>query len=221
MRPPREEAPEALPEAPEISLESLFEELDKPLPLPEGVCEYAPPAVPSHGDSSTFYENQSRRLIAGQIKLVVSEAGPIHRDDVINLIRISWGFGRGGKKIQNTITGAVSLLQPHLRPILSEAGWYWPVGMDAGGWRGFRTSPDGGENRRKVQRICSEELANVMGWLLQGAKSLSEEELCREAAGQLGWQAGTGVRKEMMRGLAHLLATERARDQDGMIVIVD
>ena len=181
---------------------------------------YAAPTLPVKGDSDAFYDRSSQATIAAQVKTVVQQAGPIHQDAVVDIVRMAWGFGRSGKKIKQTILDAVPKIPAASRPTLTKAGWLWPAGLSAADWRGFRTS-EGSASRRKVARICTEEIANAMEWHLQGAKSLSEEELCREAAGRFGWKSGAGVRKEMARGIAHLVETGRARKKGSTIVIVD
>ncbi|MDG1481730.1 MAG: DUF3320 domain-containing protein [Myxococcota bacterium] len=218
--PPPPPAPEVTTASP-ITIEALLEEVDGPRPVPAGTTSYTPPSVRARGGPEAFERPQSRGAIAAQVQGVVRDAGPIHRDDLIDLIRVAWGFSRSSKKLKATITGAVARLPARERPRLSKDGCYWSPGMDAAAWRGFRTSEEGAAQRRKVSRISTEEIANLCGWLLQDAKSLSVDALCREAARMFGWRSSTKIRQEMMRGVAHLLKTGRAREQDDMIVIVD
>ena len=108
------------------------------------------------------------------------------------------------------------------RPILTAAGWLWPKDVSPASWRRFRTSEADSDDRRRAQRICSEEIANAAGWVLEGAKSLSEDALCRETALLFGFQKlRSTVRTEMMRGVTHLLKTKRALRRDEMVVIQD
>ena len=146
---------------------------------------------PAHrGDPASFYDVRTRPTLARQFASAVQVEGPVARGLLQSRIREAWGFTHAGSQIQAILDDC--LPRPPSCVITHEGTEevYWPAGTDPKAYRGFRVpAPDG--ERRTIDEIPPEELANAMEEVLTDFQSCEPDVLYRETVRLFGFNALT------------------------------
>ena len=130
-----------------------------------------------------FTEPSARADIASQIAKVVSDAGPIHQDDLLTLIREAWGLGRAGSRIRDAFQHAVAYAEGRDRIELDGEFLVVP-GQEIY----VRVPQDEFATARKVRSVAPAELQLALVKLLEDAGAASRDDLRTAWARLFGWR---------------------------------
>ena len=217
--PPPPTPPPALGEAPSFE-EQLSAGSNEP-DLPEHAVPFPTDELPLFGDLEAFRDPRTRRQISQCFKALVEAMGPVHFDHVGRLVIAGWGIKRMGKNIRQTLENALNTLPPEERPV-RRGDWLWPAGIAPDTWRGIRIPTPHPSAQRSTDQIPPEEIANAAEWVLGRALSIEQEDLERETARVFGFlKVKRKVKAGMMAGIAHLVATGRARLEGTTLKVVE
>ncbi|WP_421121915.1 DUF3320 domain-containing protein [Aquihabitans daechungensis] len=165
---------------PEIDL--VIEEHDFDA-YPDWAWAYEEPQVPRAPRYVEFTEPSARADIASQITKVVQDAGPIHRDDVLTVIREAWGLGRAGSRIRDAFEHAVAYAEG--REKIEIDGEFLVV---PGQEIYVRVPEDELATARKVRSVAPAELQLALVKLLEDAGATSRDDLRTAWARLFGWR---------------------------------
>ena len=197
--------------------------------LPESGEETPPEAMPQESASSpavsehrreycvwvsnerlvpdSFYDYGSREQIRRQMREIIQTEGPVCESLLKKRIVKAWGFTRTGDNILAVLHSAMPCEFEVTQ--LGHDRIFWPAGITAGAYRDYRVSPDG-KNRRGLEEIPPEELANAMYEVLVDFHSCETDTLYRETVKLFGFSAVTAkARKYLEAGFLALKQSGR------------
>ena len=165
-------------EAREVAVEEFhFDE------LPSWVEAFEEPRVSSPDTHSDFTDPSARSAVARQILEAVTLAGPIHEEDVLAALRVSWGLGRAGGRIRDAFQSAVNFLTTRDQIVSSGAFLSLP-GQEIR----IRAPRDDQVIPRKVAMVPLEERRLAVVKLLEDAGPTEPDRLRIAWARLFGWR---------------------------------
>ncbi len=205
---PPEPAPPPAPEPAEESPQQETFEKTSPSPaVPEHRAEYRAWINDETLDQEAFYEPGSRELIRRQIREIIRTEGPVCESLLKKRIVRAWGFTRTGDNILSVLHSAM----PREFEVteLGHDRVFWPEGLSPSAYHDYRVSPEG-KNRRSLEEIPPEELANAMYEVLVDFHSCEPDTLYRETVKLFGFSAVTAkARKYLDAGFQALKQSGR------------
>lgn len=165
----------------------------------------------SLGEPDQFYEVEFRRQVAKRLLDVINTSGPILRLHAYREVMSCWGLSSLGKRIRKVLDEALGMLLARNNPPLLDGETLWPTRDASRPYRAFRiVDPSDPRTQRKADEIPPAEIANAAAWVLERSKTISREDLAKEAAFALGIQRlGKKVRAAMDQGIDVLIAQGR------------
>jgi len=146
---------------------------------------------------------------------VVRVEGPVHRDLIVQRVQSAWNLSRVGSNaiymIQRALdhcwrTGQIRIL----------GDFVWSVDSSRAQVR-FPTSADGPSFRR-IEHVCSEELAEAMILVVKHAVGVGLDDLLRETARVFGFRRVNDAIKSRLLGVhQQLLQQGRLTERDGVV----
>lgn len=138
------------------------------------------------------------REIADAVNAVLENEAPICETLLMRRVVQSFGIARSGSRIQEKMLRLFTRMN---RPYTKQAGVkvYWRNDQDPEAYACFRVSGEG-ENKRDAKEVPLEEASNAICYVLREQISLSEDDLIREGAKQLGYTRMGNVVISLMRG---------------------
>ena len=191
-------APEAA-----ASPESVQETPPKTMPQESAIS----PALPEHRREycvwssnerlipESFYDYGSREKIRQQMREIIQTEGPVCESLLKKRIVKAWGFSRTGDNILAVLHSAMPLEFEVTQ--LGDDRIFWPAGMCAGAYRDYRVSSER-KNRRGLDEIPPEELANAMYEVLVDFHSCETDTLYRETVKLFGFSGVTAKSRKYL-----------------------
>lgn len=154
-----------------------------------------------------FYEYSGRKIIKQQITEILEQEAPIYENLLKRRIARAWGFSRTGGNIQKILDACMpSDLETSLH---GDDRVIWSAAQTPAEYRFYRVSCSE-ENKRTIDEIPPEELANAMYEVLIDFNSCEKDTLFRETVKLFGLSAVTArARKYLEYGFAVLRKSGR------------
>ncbi len=165
---------------PEVFEVAAYAKMVRPEPTEQKLPSYQSVEIEG-GHPDHFYDFASKKIIGGQLALVINTEGPIADAVLFRRVARAWGLARTGKRIEELL---YSLLpEKVIRTVEGKTTFYWPEFSQPTQWQDFRVAGESDDSRRQLSEICSEELANLAIFILSehGATSINElaRTICR------------------------------------------
>lgn len=165
---------------------------DPPRKASPAVSEHCKPYVvwrPPAGLTQEAFEAPSARgKLARQIEELLEAEGPVCATRLYREIARAWGFSRPGRSIVETIESAMP--RTVSRTPMKDDAVLWAPGVRPADFSVYRVSDDDGE-RRPIDEIPPEELANAMVDVLLDLQACDRDVLYRETLRLLGFSTLT------------------------------
>lgn len=171
-------------------------------------CRVYEPYQPKvHGDADMFYLPQEQRNVARAVKAILEQEAPVSRKAAQRLLLASYGITRSSAKTEQIFAAALQAAGAVERE--TEHGTFlWRSDQSIETYSDCRIPAEGGE-RRAMEEICPEEIANAAEKIVTRQISLQREDLVREIAKLFGYPrvgdvieaaAETGIRLAQTKG---------------------
>ena len=142
-----------------------------------------------------FYEYSGRKIIRQQIAEVIEQEAPIYENLLKRRIARAWGFSRIGGNIQRVLD---ECLPKNLETTQhGEDMVFWAAEQSAAGYSFYRPGSSD-ENKRAIDEIPPEELANAMYEILIDFNSCEKDTLFRETVKLFGLSAVTNKARKFL-----------------------
>jgi len=126
---------------------------------------------------------QSIEYLSIAVTKVVEDEGPIHFDEIVRRIRILWGLGRAGRRINDALKEATRKAISN-RQILDNNNFLWAPTMQTPRVRKRNDDPP-----PKIEFICEEEIIEALKLVIKNQHASTKEDLAIQASRLLGFQA--------------------------------
>ncbi len=169
----------------------LFEKMDTNSIVNENQKIYTPLTITSTDNTEAFYQPQTIPNIRRVIEAVVEKEAPISRKNLGRKVLSAWGITRSGSRVDSVIERA--LLSAQVKKSKSNnTVFYWSMSQEPIDYVEFRI-PAGDDEKRSLDDICSEEIANGLKCVMQVQISLTNADLIRETAKIFGFTRKGGI----------------------------
>jgi len=122
-------------------------------------------------------------VLANAVRQVVSAEWPVHRDEVLKRIRVLWGAARAGKRIADTVEGAIRYAA-NRKWIRIEDAFLYKLGETEPPVRKRTDDP-----RPDMDLICDAEVAAAVRFVLEHQFATAEGEIPRQVSRAFGFRA--------------------------------
>ncbi len=187
----RNPAPEPEPEEPSQQEEKPIEiaaEMPKstpPKPMPTTTYKsYEPDKA---GAPDDFHEQKSIMVIRGICEEIVKYEAPVSVDIIIRKAISAFGISRLTAKAEQRVRDVISTLE-----VYEKDGFIWKNGISPEKYPLCRV-PANDDEKRSMDEIPPEEIANAVRFLIANQISMSREDLIRETAHVFGFSRIGGV----------------------------
>ena len=152
---------------------------------------YSSIKVSQPADPESFYLPQTFAAIKRFVTAVVGREAPISRRLLIRRVIGAWGISRSGAKAEEVIDRAISA-NGFGSTVSTGMTFYWNSTQLPEDYSIYRT-PEPGCDKRAMDDICPEEIANAVRSVADMQLSLSRTDLIRETAKLFGFTRVGGV----------------------------
>lgn len=151
------------------------------------------------GTSDDFYQISSRPRIMNAIRDTIEKEAPISHKLLVKRVIESWGITRSGSKVESIIVDAIRSI--HVRKTVSSGqNFYWKDDQEPEAYLIYREPSE--QEKRTMDDICKQEVANAIYQVMENQCSLSEEDLIREVGKLFGFlRMGTVIEKSVKAGI--------------------
>ena len=152
--------------------------------------------------ADAFIEPWNEQDILEKIQLVINAEAPISLSLLTKRVVQSYGIARAGSRIQSHLNTLLQKLSPQ-NTTQNDAVFYWKKDQNPDAYMGFRVSGDG-DNRRDIQDVPVQEVANAIYTVLYEQISMESDDLLRETANKLGYtRLGNNVLSALKLGIQY------------------
>ena len=154
-------------------------------------------------EQDQFYWESSRQFIRNQFIQVIQKEAPIYEHLLKKRVMRAWNFTRSGDYIQSIMNECLPTGHPVTK--FGEDNVYWNIGQNPAQYTEYRTSSPDDPDKRAIDDIPIEELANAMVEILTDFTSCEQGTLFRETVKLFGLSVVTQkARKYLMFALEAL-----------------
>ncbi len=162
---------------------------------------YSSVKVSQPADPESFYLPKTAPIVKRFVAAVVGREAPVSRRLLTKRVLSAWGIGRNGAKVENVIDIAIRA-NGFKSTVSNGAVFYWSDVQAPESYDIYRT-PEPGRDKRAIDDICPEEIANAIRAVADMQLSLSRADLIRETAKLFGYtRAGGVVENAVTAGIA-------------------
>jgi hypothetical protein len=193
---PQEQTLPSLPTAVPEETELVHSQAETPAPaVSENRKEYEIWENTSSLDQEDFYTPAARHIIKQQIIDIIKRESPIYESVLKKRVARAWGFSRTGGSIQKILD---SCMPSALEITCSgEEKVFWSTSVKASEYSFYRVG-NKEENKRTLDEIPPEELANAMNEILLDFNSCEKDVLFRETVKLFGFSAVTAKSRKFL-----------------------
>lgn len=151
------------------------------------------------GTNDDFYQISNRPRIMNAIRNTIEKEAPISHKLLTKRVLESWGIARTGSKVETIIIDAIRFM--HVKKTVSFGqNFYWKDNQEPDAYLIFREPSE--QEKRTMDDICEQEVANAIYQIMENHCSLSEEDLIRETGRMFGFsRKGTVIEKSTKSGI--------------------
>lgn len=168
------------------------------------------------GDSDAFYSRVHNAQLTEQLRQVIDTEGPIAETALHRKIARAWGLERTGVRIVERLR----TLTPVDVEQTDDAGatFYWPAGVSPDTWTGFRIAGDDEATRRRVDDVCTQELANGVLHVLAMTGNAPKADVIKSVCRMLGMsRTAADAEARVGEAVAGLAQRGLLQDEGGLL----
>lgn len=151
------------------------------------------------GISDDFYQVSSRPRIMNAIRNTIEKEAPISHKLLTKRVIESWGIARSGSKVESIIVDAIKSISVK-KTVSSGQNFYWKDDQEPDAYLIYREPSE--QEKRIMDDICEQEVANAIYQIMENQCSLLEEDLVREVGKLFGFlRMGTVIEKSVKAGI--------------------
>lgn len=151
------------------------------------------------GTSDDFYQISCRPKIMNAIRDTIEKEAPISHKLLAKRVLESWGIARSGSKVESIIMDAIRSMRVK-KTVTSGQKFYWKEDQEPDAYLVFREPSE--QEKRTMDDICEQEVANAIYQIMENQCSLSEEDLIREVGKLFGFlRMGVVIEKSVKAGI--------------------
>jgi hypothetical protein len=159
------------------------------------VVSYRAAEVGSPAGGVEIVSPDARPYLRQMILQVVELEGPILRSLIIKRVRMAWGLGRAGSRVQDAVDDAITRLVDKRNIVRRPDGSYALANLQL---TQVRVPSDDDNSKRSVMEVSTEELQLAMINLTRDAGAISGDDLYRGTARVFGWhRLGSDVAEQL------------------------
>lgn len=203
-----------------VSTPLVFEK-EEPQSQNEVCNEFETAEIGLYGTPESFHEPQNKDVIVGIIRKAVEEEAPLSQKALYKRVLSAWSITRTSPKVEATFGGALAAAKVKYNE--SNGGVFlWRDDQNPSTYSLCRESDASADNKRAMDDICAEEIANGVINVLKNQISLEKQDLIRETAALFGFtRIGEVVETSVTNGINYAVSTEKARlDESGRYTLV-
>ena len=153
--------------------------------------------IPVNGQ---IYEKSTPELANVVIQIVDLE-GPVHISEVVRRIRVAWGIKRAGKRIQDSITDAITLANEN-GDVKVKDEFLYPKN------RGIIVRRRSGDPPAKINLICDDEIAEAAKIVIRTQFASPMAEVVRQTSRLFGIKVTRGATAKRIEGVVQQLVED-------------
>ncbi|NLG04290.1 MAG: DUF3320 domain-containing protein, partial [Clostridia bacterium] len=144
------------------------------------------------GTAEQFYEASNTRKILVMVKEVVGAEAPISKKMLFKKVLAAWQISRSGGKIEFIMDMVLRSMETKTTES-NGVTFYWRKDQEPAEYMEYRV-PAEGDDKRAMEDICPEEIANAIRTIVTAQIGLSRTDLIRECAKVFGYsRLGTSI----------------------------
>lgn len=179
--------------------EIKFEKIAEKSILNKRMAKYKKCSLDYMGTSDQFYNISSRPQIMNSIRNVIEKEAPISHRLLVKRILDSWRIARVGTKVETIINDLIETMHVK-KTVSSEQKFYWKEDQEPDTYIFYREPCK--QEKRTMDDICEQEVANAICQIMENQCSLSEEDLIREVSKLFGYlRIGAVIEKSIKAGI--------------------
>lgn len=171
-------------EHPAQKQELVFEK-EEATPQTERCDEYVPFAIHSVGTADDFIKPENQKAIQALISEAVIAEAPVERNELQKKVLACYGISRGSAAVKKAYDDAFAGLCVYVTAAIDKE-FCWVGEEQAAEYNTCRLTKNGGE-KRSMDIICPEEIANGIRIILADQISMSKADIIRETARLFGF----------------------------------
>lgn len=169
----------------------------------------------------SFYESTSINKIQNCIREVIKNEAPISRKLLGKRVLAVWGITRSGSRVDSILEEILKGMS--LKTSKSNGTiFYWREDQDPKAYFNYRVA-EKDDDKRSMDDVCSEEIANGIKVIMDNQVSISQEDLIKETAKMFGFtRMGNIIETSVIGGIEE--ANKRGDieiSRDGKIKLID
>ena len=179
-----------------------FEKIDAVEEIKPSYEFYAPVLFTAAAPTETFYAPQTAQHIVSVANTLITQEGPIARAVLLRKVLNAWGITRTGSRVEAIVDDALAQLRPK-QTGSGDGIFYWAAGQNPEEYTQFRV-PKEGDDKRSMDEIAPEEIANAIRAVLKVQISLPRADLVREVAKVFGFtRIGSVIETAVQQGIVY------------------
>ncbi len=179
------------------------------------IAMFTPCILPLYGGPESFTSPDSFGTVLEAAERVINAEAPLSRAALMKKVLSAWGISRRSKAVLSVFDTALEAI-PHKT---TEAGSFiWAESQSPESYSTFRGGS--GENRRKIEDICLEEICAAVVYVLNAQISLPLGDLLLAVGRIFGYTRSAAVEERVMQAAGSARQRGLAVIKDGVISIV-
>lgn len=164
--------------------------------LPPGISYYQPTHYLEIGNGVYGFNKASSSLFRSVIEKIVNKEGPIQIELLRKRVASAWGIKKVGVNIERTIDTAIRGAIQY-KQIIRKENFLWPLDMEIPPIR----IPESDDQKRSIDEISLEELAEGAFLCVDNALSISPDDLLKETARLFGLRLSDKTNKRIIKSI--------------------
>lgn len=162
---------------------------------------YTPLLITNTANPETFYLPGTSQNIVRVINAIIEKEAPVSRKLLGRKVLSAWGIARAGSNVDRIIEmnlRAMSLKKSNS----NNTTFFWKAEQEPSFYQEYRISEQN-DDKRSMDDICAEEIANAIKAVMQKQISLTKTDLIRETAKIFGFtRLGSVIESSVQSGIA-------------------
>lgn len=157
---------------------------------------FTPCILPIQGTPDSFIEYENIGRVISAMRQVIAAEAPISCNALIKKVMSAWGISRKSKAVLSVIGKALSMI-PHR--LTEQDSIIWREDQTPDEYNIFRTGV--GENKRRIEDVCLEEISAAIMYVLNAQISLPRNDLILAVARLFGYARVSAVEERVSSGI--------------------
>ncbi len=161
---------------------------------------YTPLNITNTANPETFYLPGTSQNIIKVMSVIIEKEAPVSRKLLGRKVLSAWGIARAGSNVDRIIEMNLRVMDPQ-KSISNNTTFFWKADQKPSTYFEYRVSVQN-DDKRSMDDICAEEIANAIKTVMQNQISLTKTDLTRETAKVFGFtRLGSVIESSVQSGI--------------------